>query len=235
LKEELCARINRDTIHNTSNFKEEKMALDKLSRFTILSLVVVSAFFITACGDKVTYRVTGKDVSTAKIVYKDADGSMQEELVDLPWETTIGIKEGFGPRLIVTNPKSTGEVTCNVWLNKNDLGQASSAINVRCYVANIRTGQDENPFLNFLVGQSIESILEHTQKLAKQGDLEKALENANEAVEAAPHYAGCYTNRAIVYEELGNLDAAKNDLLKAKELSDDPELLKWVDDKLSEY
>ena len=211
------------------------MTLDKLSKFTILSLVLVSAFFITACGDKVTYHVTGKDVSTAKIEYNDADGNEREELVDLPWEMTIGIEEGFNAHLFVTNPESTGEVTCNIWLNENDLGQAKSAINARCYVPNIQTGQDENPFLNPLLGRPLESTLEHTQKLVEQGNLEKALEYADDAVNAAPNYAGCYTNRAIVYGELGNLEAAKADLLKAQELSDDPDLLKWVEDKLSQY
>ena len=80
-----------------------------------------------------------------------------------------------------------------------------------------------------------ESALEHTQKLLGDGNLDNALEYANQAIDFAPHYAGCYTHRALVYEELGELEAAKADLLKAKELSDDPELLKWVDDRLSDY
>ena len=205
----------------------------KHNKLTILSLVIITAFFITACGtNKVTYRVTGKDVSTANIVYNDADGNEREEQVDLPWETTIGIDEGFDALLFVTNPEATGEVTCGIWLNENELGQESSTINAQCYVLKVRVGEDEmNPFL----GKSIESTLEHTQKLVDQGKLEPALEYANIAIEAAPNYFGSYVNRAIVYEELGDLQAAKADLLKAKELSNDPDLMKWVDEKLSEY
>jgi len=204
-------------------------------KLRILSLIIITAFFITACGDKVTYRVTGKDVSTANIEYNDADGNRQKEQVDLPWEKTIGIKEGFDAVLFVTNPEPSGEVTCGVLLNDNELGQASSAINVQCFVFKIQTGQDDYSFLNPFLGMPIENMLEHTQKLVGDGNLDKALEYADAAVEAAPGYAGCYTNRAIVYEELGDLEAAKADLLKAKELSDDPDLLNWVDDKLSEY
>ena len=209
--------------------------MDKYNKFWILSLVTIMAFFITACGDEVTYRVTGKEVSTASIVYKDADGNEKEELVDLPWEMTIGIDEGFDAKLIVTNLELTGELTCGIWLNDNELGQRSSAVTARCYVLKIRTGEDENPFLNPFLGLTTESALEHTQKLLGDGNLDKALEYANQAIDFAPHYAGCYTNRALVYEELGELEAAKADLLKAKELSDDPELLKWVDDRLSDF
>jgi tetratricopeptide (TPR) repeat protein len=210
--------------------------LAKHNKLTILSLVIITAFFITACGtNKVTYRVTGKDVSTASIVYIDADGNEREEQVDLPWETTIGIDEGFDALLFVTNPEATGEVTCEIWLNDNELGRASSAINVRCYVFKIKTGEDENPFLNPFLGRTIETTLEHTQKLVEQGNLEKALEYADYAVEAAPDYPFSYINRALVYEELGDLEAAKADLLKVQELSDDRDLMKWVDDRLSEY
>jgi tetratricopeptide (TPR) repeat protein len=210
------------------------MVQNKHSKLKILSLIIIITFFITACGssNKVTYRVTGEGISTANIVYNDANGNKLEELVDLPWEMTIGIDEGFDAILFATNPESTGEVTCGIWLNENELGQASSAINVQCFVLKIRTGDDEmNPFL----GKSIESTLEHTQKLVEQGKLDKALEYANNAIEAAPNYSGSYVNRAVVYAELDDLDAAKADLLKIKELSDDPDLLKWVDDKLSEY
>lgn len=208
--------------------------MDKHNKPRILSLIILTAFFITACGDKVTYRVTGKDVATANIVYNDAEGNKQEELVDLPWEMTIGIDDGFDAKLIVTNLELTGELTCGIWLNDNELGQRSSAITSRCYVLKIRTGQDENPFLNPFLGLTTENTLEHTQNLVEQGHLEKALEYANEAINFAPHYAGCYANRAIVYAELGDFEAAKADLLKAKELSDDPDLLKWVEDKLNE-
>ena len=201
----------------------------------ILSLIIITAFFITACGDKVTYRVTGKDVSIANIEYNDADENRQKEQVDLPWEMTIGIKEGFNAILFVTNPESAGEVTCGIGLNDNELGQASSAINVQCFVFDIHPGEDDYSFLNPFLGKPIEDMLEHTQKLVGDGSLDKALEYANTAIEAAPDYAGCYTNRAIVYEKLGDLEAAKADLLKAKGLSDDPDLSKWVDDKLSEY
>ena len=209
----------------------------KHNKLTILSLVIITAFFITACGnsDKVTYRVTGKDVSTANIVYNDSDGNEQEEQVDLPWEMTFGIKEGFDAKLFVKNLELTGELTCGIWLNDNELGQRSSAITARCYVLKIRTGEDENPFLNPFLGLTTENSLEHTQKLLGQGNLDKALEYANQAIDFAPYYAGCYANRALVYEELGDFEAAKADLLKAKDLSDDPDLLKWVDDKLSEY
>ena len=209
--------------------------MDKHNKLWILSLFTIMAFFITACGDQVTYRVTGNDVSTANIVYTNADGNQQEEQVDLPWEMTIEIDEGFTARLYVTNPESTGEVTCGIWLNDNELGQASSAINVRCFVLNIRTGQDEDPFLNPFGGVRLESTLEHTQKLLGQGNLEKALEYANTAIEAAPEYAGCYASRALVYEEIGDFESAKADLQKANELSDDPDLLNWINDKLSEY
>ena len=209
--------------------------MDMHNKFWILFLVTIMAFFITACGDEVTYRVTGKEVSTASIVYKDADGNEKEELVDLPWEMTIGIDEGFDAKLIVTNLELTGELTCGIWLNDNELGQRSSAVTARCYVLKIRTGEDENPFLNPFLGLTTESALEHTQKLLGDGNLDDALEYANQAIDFAPHYAGCFTNRALVYEELGELEAAKADLLKAKELSGDPELLKWVDDRLSDY
>lgn len=208
----------------------------KYHKLKILALIIGTAFFVTACGtNKVTYRVTGKNVSTAKIEYNDADGNRQEEQVDLPWEKTIGIKEGFDAVLFVTNPEFTGKVTCGIWLNDNELGQASSAINVQCFVLKIHTGEEEYSFLNSFLGMTIEGMLEHTQNLVEKGSLEKALEYADTAIEAAPDYAGCYTNRAIVYEELGDLQAAKADLLKAKELSNDPDLIKWVDEKLSEY
>lgn len=210
--------------------------MDKHNTLRILSLIIITSFFMTACGsEKVTYRVTGNGVSTANIEYNDADGNRQEEQVNLPWEMTIGIEEGFNAVLFVSNPESTGEVTCGIWLNDNELGQASSAINVQCFVFEIHTGQEEYSFLNPFLGKPLEDMLEHTQKLVEQGKLDAALKYANAAIEAAPDYAGCYTNRAIVYETLGDLETARADLLKAKELSDDLDLSKWVDDKLSEY
>ena len=162
---------------------------------------------------------------------QDEHRKIQEEQVDLPWEMTMGIDEGFDAKLIVKNLELTGELTCGIWLNDNELGQRSSAITARCYVLKIRTGEDENPFL----GLTTENTLEHTQKLLGQGNLDKALDYANQAIDFAPYYAGCYANRALVYEELGDFEAAKADLLKAKELTDDPDLLEWVDDRLSEY
>ena len=235
VKEEYRVKIDQLSHSKSHSEARRKIIMDKHNKLWILSLITIMAFFITACGDKVTYRVTGQDVSTANIVYKDADGNEQEEQVDLPWEMTIGIKEGFDAKLIVKNLELTGEITCGIWLNDNELGQRSSAITARCYVLKIRTGEDENPFLNPFLGLTTESALEHTQKLLGQGKLDKALEYANEAIHFAPHYAGCYANRALVYEELGDFEAAKADLVKAKELSDDPDLLNWVDDKLSEY
>lgn len=206
----------------------------KRNKLTIPFLFIITASFITACGNKVTYHVTGNGVSTASIVYNNADGNIQEEQVDLPWEVTIDVDEGFDAKLFVTNPISTGEVTCGIWLNDSELGRVTSAINVQCYVLKIRAGQGENPFLNPFKGVPLESTLEHTQKLAAEGNFEKALEYANNAINAAPNFAGCYASRAIVYEKVGDLEAAKADLLKAKDLSNDPDLLNWLEDKLSE-
>ena len=66
------------------------------------------------------------------------------------------------------------------------------------------------------------------------GKFELAVADFNATIELDPEYVNSYYKRAVAYANMGKLEAAKADVLKVQELSDDPEMLAWVEKALAE-
>ena len=196
----------------------------------VASIVLV----LTSCGSKneFTYRVSGEGTSKASISYADAEGNTQEEQVELPWEITIGVGNNFSASVDVTNGEPNGTVTCEIWLGERMVGKRSSAAYAKCFDAFSKSG---NSIANSFTASSVEVYLSNAQKYIDEENYDKALEEVERAFEVAPDYFGCYMVRAVVYEKMGDLEAAKADVLKVQELNTDQDAQAWVEGKLKQY
>ena len=66
------------------------------------------------------------------------------------------------------------------------------------------------------------------------GEFELAVADLTGVIELAPEYAKGYYSRGVAYANMGEIEAAKADLLKVQELTDDPELLAWTEQALAQ-
>jgi len=205
-------------------------------RFTWFRFLFVIPVFLAlaSCGPKneFTYRVSGEGTSKASVSYADPDSNMQAEQVTLPWEINVGVGKKFDAIVDVTNDDAAGTVTCEIWLGEHMIGKSTSAVYARCFDAFYGDGKST---ANSFVASSVERYLNNARDYADEEEYDKALKEAERAIEVAPNFPDCYAIRAVVYEKMGDLESATTDVLKVKELSIDQDELAWVEDKLKQY
>lgn len=266
----------------------------------LFAFVVLFSLLLSACGGgaTLTYRVDGT-AEDARIKYIDASGSTQDEVVDLPWETSIDIPGEFDFEIVVMNEEPIGEVGCTILIDEKEIGEGSSAVHVKCsgnfsrngssrsynvttfpVEAYLRYANEEEEAGNFdealaeidkalavapsyaeayyrqgiiyaqmedndpalaAYTKAIEFNPEHKDAFNNRGyihheldNTEQAIDDWSRAIEIDPEYVLPYFNRAQSYFALGDYDAAKADVLKVQELSDDPDKLEWAEGALAE-
>ena len=196
--------------------------------------VVGIVFVLTSCGPKneLTYRVFGEGVSKASISYIDSEGNTVEQEVELPWESKMSVGDKLTADIDITNEGKTGIITCEISVNDRVFGDSSSAVFASCYLSYSKNGN--NSFHSY-IGSSVEGYLNKAQKYVDEEDYDKALKETERAIEVAPNFPNCYAVRAVIYEQMGDLESATADVLKVQELSTDPDAQAWAEDKLKQY
>jgi Tol biopolymer transport system component/Tfp pilus assembly protein PilF len=194
----------------------------KTFKFNVLGFfcLVVVGICLTACGSssELTYRVSGEDITQASITYTDTKGNLQEEQVDLPWETTFDFGGKFDAEINVTNEEPTGTVTCEIWLDGRELGKRSSVAYASC-VAFLSVSR--NSSISSFVSSSVETYLSKAQDYLNDGELDKALAEVEHAIEVAPDFPSAYFVQGLVYKRMDDLENALAAYTRTIEL--DPE------------
>ena len=208
------------------------MISSKHNYFKNLYIVVITMFFLTACGssNELTYRVIGEDAAKATIIYDDTRGNLQEQMVDLPWETTLNVDNKFTADIDVTNAGKTGTIICEIWLNGQMVGDSSSAGFASCFYSYSKRG---NHATFSFVSTSVEGFLSKAQKAIDQENYDKALQEVERAIEAAPNFPGTYHLQATIYVKMDEYDQALAAYKRVIEL--DPERAEAYFDRGATY
>ena len=208
------------------------MISSKHNCFKFLYFVVLSIFFLTACGssNELTYRVTGEDAAKATVSYDDASGNLQKQLVDLPWEITLNVDNDFTADIDVINEGNTGTIICEILLNGQIVGDSSSAGYASCFYSYSKRG--DHATFSF-VSSSVEGYLSKAQEAIDQEDYDKALQEVDRAIKAAPNFPDVYHLRATIYLKMDKYDQALAAYKRVLEL--DPERAEAYIDRGAAY
>ena len=67
---------------------------------------------------KITYRVSGTTPHGADVTYRNGEGGVEQQAVNLPWNsTTFGFSAGGFAYISAQNRGASGSVTCEIWMN----------------------------------------------------------------------------------------------------------------------
>lgn len=79
---------------------------------------------------KIEYRVSGAS-DKAEILYREDDGDMVRETVNLPWKSRFRIADPFQFEISVYGD-GQHPVTCAVWINSKEVGSAEGLTFAEC-------------------------------------------------------------------------------------------------------
>lgn len=113
-----------------------------------LVFVLTAMFLLTGCGggEKYTYRVNGL-AGQAHVEYANADGSMVEEDVQLPWSLEVELGNPAEFTLYATNTSDFGTVHCEIIKGEFLVGDASGSVFAGC--SGSINGSGDNTKVNF--------------------------------------------------------------------------------------
>lgn len=176
----------------------------------VLVLTVVLALLLAGCGPggtEFTYRVAGT-ASEATIKYTNADGELEETTANLPWEKTLTLGNEFSFDLTVTNQSDSGTVTCEALVDGKVLGEADSNTSVSCSGYFSKKGDSLTSAFSSAAAPSAGEHLSQGVEYAKQGQLDKAIAEFEEAIRLDPNYVKAHVNLGIAYAKQGMFDKA---------------------------
>lgn len=113
-----------------------------------LFFVLTALFLLTGCGgkEKYTYRVGGL-AAQAHVEYVNAEGSMVEEDVQLPWSIEVELGNPAEFTLYATNTSDFGTVNCEIFKGEFLMGDASGSVFAGC--SGSITAKGDNTKLDF--------------------------------------------------------------------------------------
>jgi tetratricopeptide (TPR) repeat protein len=175
----------------------------------VLVATVVLTLLLAGCGPstQLTYRVTGT-ASEAAVKYTNAEGELEETTVNLPWETTLKVGNEFRFDLTVTNQSDSGTVTCEALIDGKVLGEADSNTSVSCSGSFRKQGGSITTSFASAAAPSAGEHLNRGVDYAKQGQLDKAIAEFEEAIKLDPNYVEAHVNLGIGYAKQGMFDKA---------------------------
>lgn len=173
----------------------------------IFVLIILFGLLLSACGGggaTLTYRVDGT-AEDAHITYVDASGNMQDEIIDLPWETSIDFSDDFDFEIIVMNEKPVGDVSCAVLMDDEEIGDGKSVAYIKCSGSVSKSGGNSSHNLSSF---PVESYLNNAADEREAGDFDAAIAETEKALALAPYYSEPYFVQGLVYSEMEDWDQA---------------------------
>jgi len=178
----------------------------------MLVATAVLTFLLAGCGPRTqfTYRVTGT-ASEATVKYTNAEGELEETTVNLPWEKTLDVGNEFQFQLTIINQSDSGTVTCEALIDGKMLGKADGNTSVSCSGSFHKQGGSITKAFSSAADTVSPPAAEHLNRgveYAKQGQLDKAIAEFEEALELDPNYVKAHVNLGIAYAKQDMFDKA---------------------------
>ena len=183
------------------------MCAKKRKKILMFVLIFLFGLLLAACGGDgatLTYRVDGS-VEQARITYIDVSGSMQDETVDLPWETSFEFDGDFDFEIVAINEKPDGDVGCAILMNEEEIGDGESSAYIKCSGSVSKSGNSSSYDFNSF---PVESYISNADDEIEAGNLEAALAETEKALALVPSYAEPYFVQGLVYDQMEDWEQA---------------------------